>query len=63
MPLDSAMATAFDVHGSGETGVLVHAGIADRRMWEPQWHVLCEHRRVVRLDSQASARRRSTTCR
>lgn len=44
------MATAFDVQGSGETVVLVHAGIADRRMWEPQWDVLCGHRRVVRLD-------------
>jgi pimeloyl-ACP methyl ester carboxylesterase len=44
------MATAFDVQGSGEAVVLIHAGIADRRMWEPQWDVLCEHRRVVRLD-------------
>lgn len=30
--------------------VLVHAGVADRRMWEPQWPVLIERHDVVRLD-------------
>lgn len=44
------MATAYDSDGSGETVVLVHAGIADRRMWEPQWQTLGERYRVVRLD-------------
>ncbi|HEX6232353.1 MAG TPA: alpha/beta fold hydrolase [Jiangellaceae bacterium] len=30
--------------------VLIHAGIADRRMWNPQWRALTAERDVVRLD-------------
>jgi len=30
--------------------VLLHAGIADRRMWDPQWSALTGGRDVVRLD-------------
>lgn len=30
--------------------VLVHAGVADRRMWEPQWAGLTQARDAVRLD-------------
>lgn len=30
--------------------VLLHAGIADRRMWDPQWPELTSERDVVRLD-------------
>lgn len=30
--------------------VLVHAGVADRRMWAPQWDALTAERDVVRLD-------------
>lgn len=30
--------------------VLIHAGVADRRMWEPQWSALTDLRDVVRLD-------------
>lgn len=30
--------------------VLLHAGIADRRMWNPQWSALTAERDVVRLD-------------
>jgi pimeloyl-ACP methyl ester carboxylesterase len=30
--------------------VLIHAGIADRRMWDPQWSALTAERDVVRLD-------------
>lgn len=30
--------------------VLVHAGVADRRMWEPQWPDLTNRHDVVRLD-------------
>jgi 3-oxoadipate enol-lactonase len=44
------VATAYDIQGSGETVVLVHAGIADRRMWEPQWEAFSKRHRVVRLD-------------
>lgn len=30
--------------------VLIHAGVADRRMWDPLWPVLTAERDVVRLD-------------
>ena len=30
------MSVWYDVHGEGPAVVLVHAGIADSRMWEPQ---------------------------
>jgi 3-oxoadipate enol-lactonase len=43
---------AFD--RAGPTGdlpvVLVHAGVADRRMWEPLWEPLSSRRDVVRVD-------------
>ena len=34
----------------GTTVVLLHAGVADRRMWEPQWTSLTGEHDVVRLD-------------
>lgn len=30
--------------------VLLHSGVCDRRMWEPQWSALAKHFRVVRPD-------------
>lgn len=30
--------------------VLIHTGIADRRMWDPQWSALTAERDAVRLD-------------
>lgn len=30
--------------------VLIHAGVADRRMWDPIWPVLVREREVVRMD-------------
>ena len=42
---------AFDrAAGSGPPVVLIHAGIADRRMWDPQWPVLGSTRAAVRFD-------------
>jgi pimeloyl-ACP methyl ester carboxylesterase len=43
---------AYDVAGpaDGDLVVLLHAGIADRRMWDPQWDRLTERFRVARPD-------------
>ena len=36
--------------GAGSPVVLVHEGIGDSRMWEPQWEPYAERFRVVRFD-------------
>lgn len=41
---------AFDVTGEGPAVVLVHAGVADRRMWDPLVPLLATDRTVVRYD-------------
>jgi 3-oxoadipate enol-lactonase len=41
---------AFDDEGSGPAVVLLHAGIADRRMWAPLAGRLAQAHRVVRYD-------------
>lgn len=41
---------AYDVVGAGVPVVLLHAGIADRRMWDEQLPALAARYRVVRLD-------------
>jgi 3-oxoadipate enol-lactonase len=43
---------AYEVAGSGDAIVLVHAGIADRRMWDPQWAAFATVGRVVRYDAR-----------
>ncbi|MDP9863877.1 MULTISPECIES: alpha/beta fold hydrolase [Streptosporangium] len=40
----------YDEAGSGPAVVLVHAGCADRRMWDHQFRALSEHYRVIRYD-------------
>ena len=51
MPLTST-GIAYDRAGPiGDVPlVLIHAGIADRRMWEPQWAALTLERDLIRLD-------------
>ena len=44
------MTAWFDVHGEGPAVALVHSGIADSRMWEPQLQTFPESHRVVRVD-------------
>ena len=39
-----------EVAGKGATVVLVHAGICDSRMWDPQWDALPAAHRTVRYD-------------
>lgn len=41
---------AYDDIGSGTPLVLLHSGVCDRRMWEPQWAPLSQSFRVVRPD-------------
>jgi 3-oxoadipate enol-lactonase len=42
--------------GEGPAVVLVHAGIADSRMWDPQWEALAEGHRVIRYDTRGFGR-------
>ena len=41
---------AYDEAGAGPAVVLVHAGLADRRMWEHQFAALARDHRVIRYD-------------
>jgi len=41
---------AHDVAGTGEPVLLLHAGVADRRVWQAQWEPLAERFRVIRCD-------------
>ncbi len=38
--------------GAGSGVVLVHAGIADARMWDPQWDTLVSQHRTARYDTR-----------
>ncbi|MGH2479126.1 MAG: alpha/beta fold hydrolase [Ktedonobacteraceae bacterium] len=40
----------YEVAGAGDPLVLVHAGVADSRMWDAQFEVFAQQYRVVRYD-------------
>lgn len=44
------MSLWHDRHGKGPAVALVHAGIADSRMWEPQLRPLAQTHAVIRVD-------------
>ena len=46
----------YEVAGEGEPLVLVHAGIADRRMWDEQFEVFAQDYMVVRYDRRGFGR-------
>ena len=46
----------YEVVGNGEPLVLVHAGIADRRMWDRQIGAFAEDHRVIRYDMRGCGR-------
>jgi 3-oxoadipate enol-lactonase len=46
----TASGLAYEIAGAGEPLVLVHAGVADRRMWDPQWSAFAASHLVVRYD-------------
>jgi pimeloyl-ACP methyl ester carboxylesterase len=48
-PINNAQIT-YDLRGDGAPIVLIHAGIADSRMWDPQYPALTEHYRTLRYD-------------
>ena len=41
---------SHDVAGDGAPMLLLHSGVCDRRMWDPQWDVLARTFRVIRCD-------------
>ena len=46
----------YEVLGNGEPLVLIHAGIADRRMWDGQLRAFAEYHRVIRYDMRGCGR-------
>ncbi len=42
----------YEVAGEGETVTLIHAGIADTRLWDPQFEVFAQRYRVIRCDQR-----------
>ena len=50
------MTLAYEVTGDDPTVVLVHAGIADSRMWDAQWTSFSRSHRVVRYDMRGYGR-------
>ncbi len=40
----------YEVAGEGQPLVFIHAGVADRRMWDDQFAFFCDHYRVIRFD-------------
>jgi pimeloyl-ACP methyl ester carboxylesterase len=45
-----------EVVGTGFTVVLVHAGICESRMWDPQWQAFRAAHRTVRYDLRGFGR-------
>jgi pimeloyl-ACP methyl ester carboxylesterase len=50
----------YETMGSGATLVLMHGGLIDHRMWDPQFARLAESFRVVRYDSSGHGLTRTT---
>lgn len=46
----------YEVDGRGHPLVLVHAGIANLRMWDPEVPAFAEHYRVIRYDTRGWGR-------
>ena len=42
----------YEVAGAGPALLLIHAGVADHRMWDDQWPAFAQHYRVIRYDTR-----------
>jgi 3-oxoadipate enol-lactonase len=47
----NGIGTYYEEIGQGAPVVLLHEGLMDRRMWEPQWAEFGEHFRTIRFDA------------
>ncbi len=47
---ESDLPVFFEVRGEGPAVLLVHGGMMDRRMWDPQWAGLGDDVRLIRFD-------------
>ncbi|MGH2584980.1 MAG: alpha/beta fold hydrolase [Dehalococcoidia bacterium] len=47
---------SYEVAGEGPALVLIHAGIADSRMWDGQFQEFAHHHRVIRYDTRGYGR-------
>jgi 3-oxoadipate enol-lactonase len=50
------MGLYHELKGDGAPVVLVHAGICDSRMWDPQWESLADGHRLLRYDMRGFGR-------
>ena len=48
----TASGLAYEVTGSGPALLLIHAGIADRAMWDPQWKAWGDRFSLIRYDQR-----------
>jgi 3-oxoadipate enol-lactonase len=46
----------YETAGEGTNVVFLHEGVADSRMWEPQWSAFAQAHRVVRYDMRGFGR-------
>ncbi len=51
---ESDLPVFFEARGEGPAVLLVHGGMMDRRMWEPQWVGLGDDVRLIRFDVRGS---------
>ncbi len=43
---------AYEAAGDGAPVLLMHAGLSDRRVWDPQWRQLADRFHVIRFDAR-----------
>ena len=56
MPLMRGSPLYWESAGTGDPLVLLHAGVADLRMWDDQWEAFAARNRVIRFDAQGFGR-------